>query len=39
MSSKGTVNDTGLVKNVYLAKNGEAFLKGGVSQFLSDNFG
>jgi len=39
MSSKGTVNATVLIKNVYLAKNGEAFLQDGVSLFLSDNFG
>lgn len=39
MSSKGTVKATALIKNVYLAKNGEAFLQDRVSQFLSANFG
>lgn len=38
MSSKGTVNATASIQNVYLGKNGEAFSQNGVSQILSDNF-
>lgn len=39
MTSKGTVGAKALTKNIYLAKDGKAFLQGGLPQFLSDNFG
>lgn len=39
MTSKDTVGAKALTKNIYLTKDGEAFLQGGLPQFLSDNFG